>query len=225
MKITRQSMKKRIQSIFTMGTDILTRYWSFNLSTFAGRAAFLYFSFLGFLSSIYSDFCVSSRKSHAFKRKSGWHVSTECLFPSKDDKWPTTWSRPSSSLPASSLLHGRPKAWRWDFFPNSAHSFSLHCSSTGISFQSTLPQSVSKFLQYHIHMLGIIFINFVWSAVMAGTWTGNRCFTNGHKEGNNSRFCNSNDLHVGWWILCKGKAIISINVYRIRFEKNVLHPS
>lgn len=40
---------------------------------------------------------------------------------------------------------------------------------------------------------------------MAGSWTGNWCFDDGCKEGNDIGFRNCHDLHVGWWILCEGK--------------------
>ena len=43
--------------------------------------------------------------------------------------------------------------------------------------------------------------------MMAGARASHWCHTDGFKEGNNSGFGYSNDLHVGWRILCEGNHV------------------
>lgn len=46
---------------------------------------------------------------------------------------------------------------------------------------------------------------------MAGAWTCYRGYTHGLEESNNFGLCNCDDLHVGRWLLRKGKCETHLN--------------
>uniref|UniRef100_A0A5B7ATW2 ABC-2 type transporter transmembrane domain-containing protein n=1 Tax=Davidia involucrata TaxID=16924 RepID=A0A5B7ATW2_DAVIN len=57
--------------------------------------------------------------------------------------------------------------------------------------------------RYHKQQFLLYFVT-SWGA-MTGNRTSYWGYIDGHKEVNNSGFCNCDDLHVGWWLLCEGK--------------------